>query len=188
MVFAMDSLVGLDVQIATWLQGSGTPGLTAFLLVVSLLHTHPVVLGIALALAFVFHGRGEAYWVRVTVLAIPCGLALNALLKEVVRRPRPVYEFPLVTLDTFSFPSGHTAAATLLYGVLGAYLVQRARRRGARAAIAAGAAALIALVGFSRMYLGAHYLTDVVAAAALSLLWVAACLWFARGLHAPRPH
>lgn len=183
----MDSLVGLDVQIATWLQGSGTPGLTAFLLVVSLLHTHAVVLGSALVLAVVLHRRGEAYWVRVTALAIPGGLLLNALLKELVQRPRPVYEFPLVTLATSSFPSGHTAAATLLYGVWGAYLASHARSPAARAAIAAGAVALVALVGFSRMYLGAHYLTDVVAAAGIALLWLAFSLWSAHGAHAARP-
>lgn len=183
----MDSLASLDAQIATWLQGSGTASLTAFMLLVSLLHTHAAVLGIAAALALVFWLRGEKRWVLATFVVVPGGMAFNALLKELIQRPRPVYEFPLVTLETYSFPSGHTAAATLLYGLLAAYLVRRTPSRSARAAIALGALALVALVGFSRMYLGAHYLTDVVAAASVALAWVALSLWFVHGrFHAAR--
>lgn len=187
MVTTMDSLVTLDAQIATWLQGSGTPRLSAFLMVVSLLHTHAVVLALAVALAIAFHLRGERRWLHAVILVIPGGLALNAALKEIVQRPRPVYEFPLVTLDTFSFPSGHTAAATLLYGFLAVYLIQRTRRPALRAAIAAGAFALVALVGFARMYLGAHYLTDVVAAAGFALLWLGFSLWIVHAASAARP-
>ncbi len=183
----MDSLVTFDVQVATWLYGRGTPGFTAFMLVVSLLHGQVAVLIAALGLAAAFHLRGQRRWVYAVILAIPVGMAINALLKEVIQRPRPAFEFPLVTLQTYSFPSGHTAAATLLYGLLAAFLIGCTTRRDLRVAIVLGALAMVALVAFSRMYLGAHYLTDVVAAASLSLLWLTFSLWWVHGRRAPGP-
>ena len=182
----MDSPVSLDVQIATWLHGSSTPAFTALMLVVSLLHAQAVVLLEALALAVAFHMRGERRWVHAVVLAIPGGLLVNVLVKELIRRPRPSFEFPLVTLQTYSFPSGHTAAATLLYGLIAAYGIAHTQRSAARKLIALAAAAMVALVAFSRMYLGAHYLSDVVTAAGLALLWLAIALRLAHARPAAR--
>jgi undecaprenyl-diphosphatase len=82
----------------------------------------------------------------------------------------------MVTLNTYSFPSGHTAGATVFYGVLAAYLVSRRREPGLRVAIVAVAILAVVLVAISRMYLGAHYLSDVAAAAASSTAWLAVCL------------
>ena len=105
-------------------------------------------------------------------LAVPLGMLLNVLLKNIFQRARPSFEHPLLTLTTYSFPSGHAAAATLLYGVLGAYLVCTCK--GWRRALAGClAVAMVALVGLSRIYLGAHYLSDVAAAVASSVGWLA---------------
>jgi hypothetical protein len=109
-------------------------------------------------------------------------MLLNLLLKQAYERLRPRFDDPLVTLDTYSFPSGHTAAAVAFYGVLAAFLVSRfhdARRRAAIVAVAMGA---VALVAFSRLYLGAHYLSDVVAAACSSTAWLVLCLAFGHAL------
>ena len=109
-------------------------------------------------------------------LAVVGGLALNIMLKHAYERARPHFDDPWVTLSSFSFPSGHTAGATAFYGVLAAFLVSRFYDPRKRIAVIAGAILAVVLVAFSRMYLGAHYLSDVVAAMASTTAWLALCL------------
>jgi undecaprenyl-diphosphatase len=98
------------------------------------------------------------------------------LLKHAYERARPVFDKPVVELATYSFPSGHTAGAVVFYGVLAAFLVSRFYDRRKRSACVIVAIAVVTLVAFSRLYLGAHYLSDVVAAACASTAWLVLCL------------
>jgi membrane-associated phospholipid phosphatase len=93
--------------------------------------------------------------------------------KYLVQRDRP----PVPRLTGFagySFPSGHSATATALFAAL-ALLLSRGRSRPVSIAIAAGGAALAAMVAASRVLLGVHWVTDVVAGAAVGFLWFVAC-------------
>lgn len=91
--------------------------------------------------------------------------------KYIVDRPRPVF-LPNITEWNPSFPSGHSTASTALIGMLG-YIVARGVRRGrARFDIAFATAALIALVCFSRIFLGVHFLTDVLAGVLVGIIWL----------------
>jgi undecaprenyl-diphosphatase len=96
-------------------------------------------------------------------------------LKHFFHRERPVLENPLVTLSSYGFPSGHTMGATLLYGLLALLAWKNVRNRAARLACVAGACLWILLIGLTRIYLGAHYLTDVLGALAAGLLWLVVC-------------
>jgi undecaprenyl-diphosphatase len=97
-------------------------------------------------------------------------------LKLAFYRPRPHFDDPILSLTGYSFPSGHTMAATVLYGILAVLLVTKVKRKRSKVLIALAASLLIALVGFSRMYLGAHYLSDVLGAIAEGLAWMSLCL------------
>jgi undecaprenyl-diphosphatase len=103
-------------------------------------------------------------------------MLLNLLLKYTFARARPGSGDAILTLTTYSFPSGHTAASTLLYGIIGAYLVGLSPRYGVRGAIIAAAVLMVALVGASRVYLGVHYASDVFAAVFESCGWLALCI------------
>jgi undecaprenyl-diphosphatase len=127
-------------------------------------------------MAVVLYRRAQRHWLLALVLAVPVGVAINVLLKHLFRRARPVPDEPLMTLATYSFPSGHTAGTALFYGVLAAYIVFRTHSTRVRAAAVLGWLCAVGLVGFSRVYLGVHYLSDVVAAAAWSCAWLAVCL------------
>ena len=124
----------------------------------------------------------KPYWILTLALTLGGGMLLNVALKHAYERARPHFDDPFVTLGTYSFPSGHTAGATLFYGVLAAFLVSRFFDRGVRALCVAGAVLAIVLVGMSRMYLGAHYLSDVLAAACSSTAWLALCLSTVHGV------
>jgi len=103
-------------------------------------------------------------------------MLLNRILKYVFQRPRPHFDDPLLSLSSYSFPSGHTMTATVVFGVLASYLFTTTQDWRRRALIVCVAGFLILLVGFSRIYLGVHYLSDVLGAMAEGLAWLALCL------------
>lgn len=169
-------IVMLDAKVAAWLHTHGSPALTSFMLAVSQANS---TLGIALMsvlFGLVLLRLREWYWMLTVALAVSGGMLLNVALKHLYERARPHFDDPLVTLDTYSFPSGHVAGAVVFYGVLAAFLVSRHYDRRVRTAIVTAALAAIVLVGLSRMYLGAHYLSDVAAAACSSTVWLVLCL------------
>lgn len=169
-------LVEVDAHVAEWLAAHRIQPLTSVLLVVTQLNSLAMIGVWSAVFAGVLAWLRERYWMLTLVLAVGGGMLLNLVLKLAYERARPRFDDPLLELHTFSFPSGHTAAATVFYGVLAAFLVSRFRDPAIRIACVAGAVAAVTLVAFSRIYLGAHYLSDVIAAACSSTVWLVACL------------
>jgi membrane-associated phospholipid phosphatase len=177
-----EPIVILDGRIATWLHAHATIELAAFLYAITQVHSMIGLTVMSIVFAGVLWRMKERYWVLTLAVAVGGGMALNVLLKHFYERARPHFDDPWVTLSTYSFPSGHTAGATLFYGVLAAFLVSRFYDRRSRITVIAGAVIAIAMVALSRMYLGAHYLSDVVAATASSAAWLVLCLSTVHGL------
>ena len=175
-VMAAEKITLLDVQVAQWLHAHATSAVTRFMLAVTHLHSG-IGIGILSALLGTYFFLNQArYWLLALAISVPGGMLLNVLLKYTFTRARPSFANPILTLSTYSFPSGHTAAATLFYGIIAAYLVCLNRTWNARAAIMAGAVLMVLLVGLSRMVLGVHFLSDVLAAMAESCAWLAICI------------
>ncbi len=149
---------------------------TAFLIAITQVHSTVGVPVMAAIVAYFIWRHGDRYWVLSLALAVPGGLLPNVAIKAIFNRNRPVWEDPILTLTSSSFPSGHTAGATLFYGFLAAYMVWRMKASWARTIAVAGCALMVALVGFSRIYLGVHYLSDVLAAISISTVWLVLCL------------
>ena len=168
-----DPLVDWDVRFATWLHSHASDSLVTFFKVVTWAGNSALLLVVVGALAVVFVRRGRTNDAAVLILALGGAGVINALLKLVFQRPRP--ELAFVHLETYSYPSGHAAVATATYTTVAFVL---ARRSGMlrTIAIAAAAIVLIALVGFSRLYLGVHYLSDVLAGTCFGLAWASVCL------------
>jgi undecaprenyl-diphosphatase len=166
----------LDVKLAGWLHTHASAGFTAFMLAVTWMHSVAGILAMATLAGAWFYRKHAWHWLLALVLTVPGGMLLNVALKHIFQRARPHFDDPLLTLPTYSFPSGHTASATVLYGLLACYLIAQGRSRTQSAAIVAAAVCMVALVALSRMYLGVHYLSDVLAAAAEGCAWVATCV------------
>ena len=171
-----EAITLLDVQIANWFHANATVSMTRFMLLVSNLNGMVGAPIMAALLAAYFYWKREHYWLVATVAVVPGGMLLNVLLKYAFHRSRPSFDNPLLSLTTYSFPSGHTANAALFYGLVACWLWVNHRGIGKRAASVAAACTMVALVGISRMYLGVHYLSDVLAASAEGCAWLAVCI------------
>ena len=110
------------------------------------------------------------------IIAVPGGMLLNEWVKVLVHRHRPFVDGPFVDWSGYSFASGHTIGATLLYGQLLLFVLPALKARHWRMLSIFSAALLVALVGFSRIALGAHFLTDVLAAIIFGVAWLMLCL------------
>jgi len=169
-----DPLTFVDVLISEWFRANATPSFTAKMALVSAFASTVRVLSLCILAAAFLLWKRRWYGLLALALVVPGGLLLNLLLKMTFARSRP--EWGDVDLIGYSFPSGHTMTATLFYGLLGGFLVLRLKSWWWRAIAVAFIFMLICAVGFSRIYLGAHYFSDVVAAVAAGAAWLAICL------------
>ena len=110
------------------------------------------------------------------LVAVLGGEALNLLLKDLLARPRPRFERPLVVETSHSFPSGQAMESLVVYGMLAYFAVLILSGSGKHAIFVVGAAVLVVLIGFGRVYLGAHYLSDVVGGVAAGGAWLGAVI------------
>ncbi len=126
-----------------------------------------------LAVAY-FWRTGNKRHARLFVIAMLGAAALDLMLKAAFHRPRPRPFFGYPLPSSYSFPSGHALASLVFFGTLAALLSPGLRRTFYKALLWLAAVLLIAAIGFSRIYLGVHYPTDVIAGYAAATIWVLA--------------
>jgi membrane protein DedA with SNARE-associated domain/membrane-associated phospholipid phosphatase len=172
-----DPLVRFDRVVDEYLHSHATPHLTTFLLIVTAFGSTVavVLLGVVVAALLARRRLWTLLWTWIG--AVAGSAILNQLLKALFQRPRPHFAHPLVVESSYSFPSGHAMESFVVYGML-AYLavVLWLRSWEARVAAVCGAALVVVLIGFSRMYLGVHYFSDVIAGYAAGGVWLSALI------------
>ena len=171
-------LVSFDEEVAATLHAQATLPFTILFLIVAALAS---VGGVALVGAFVvvvYGLRRRWLYVGMWVAAVSIGEILNLLLKELFARPLPslpkqfmnntvVADISHTTpggemITSYGFPSGHAMESVIMYGTLAYFGVLGVQSGRARVAIVLGGMFLVLLIGFSRIYLGAHYFSDTV--------------------------
>ncbi|TPK90107.1 MULTISPECIES: bifunctional DedA family/phosphatase PAP2 family protein [unclassified Mesorhizobium] len=175
-VVAGDPLVRVDTAIYQALQELRTAPGDAVMLVFTELGDTVVVIAVTAAvllwLLWKRAWRTAAYW----LVAIGGASALNTIIKVTLHRARPTELF-YTGWSAFSFPSGHSTVNSVLYGFL-AFLVARQLRPAWRLPVAFSAASFVLLIALSRLYLGAHWLSDVVGGLAFGTAWLTAVSFF----------
>jgi membrane-associated phospholipid phosphatase len=171
-----DPITTIDVRFSNWLHVHGTSGITRLMLLITNLHSTWGVTIMTLLVSIYLWRRRLRHWLFTFLLTVYSGILLNHLLKIIFHRARPHFADPILTLTSHSFPSGHTMTATVFYGTLCAIVISRADSWAGRVSWILVALLLITLVGFSRIYLGVHYLSDVLGAMAEGGAWLALCL------------
>ena len=181
-----DPLTVVDANVAAWFHAHAVSTLTPPMLVITNLHGTLGITLLSLAMAIVLIWKRAWDGLLALALVVPAGMLLNVLTKHAFARARPSFVDPILILTSYSFPSGHVAAATLFYGLLATFMVTRTETWRWRVLVVLSAFLIVALVALSRLYLGAHFLSDVLAALAESLAWLALCLTAVHTLAAAR--
>jgi len=101
---------------------------------------------------------------------------LNLVLKNIFQRSRPIFPQAFSIETGFGFPSGHTMISLAFYGIVAYIALTYIKNRNWKVLTIVGALVISVLIGFSRLYLGVHYLTDVLAGWAAGGLWLAVCI------------
>jgi undecaprenyl-diphosphatase len=170
-----DTIVMVDTALANQLHAQATPLGTSAYIVISWLGSEGLVaLGVGASLWFI--ARRQWFHLTFWLIALAGGFLLNTLIKQLIGRPRPVFTDPLVLALSYSFPSGHSMASLIAYGMVAYFLWFALPNRRARIVLVFAAVLLIILIGISRMALGVHYLSDVVGGFAAGGIWLGMCI------------
>ncbi|MFN2475678.1 MAG: phosphatase PAP2 family protein [Chthoniobacterales bacterium] len=168
-------LAAMDERALLFSHQHATPALTQMMRAVTFLGSVGFVSAVALCIAVVLAVRRSFYNFLTFVLTMMGGSCLNIFLKHLFHRQRPILEDPLVTLTSYGFPSGHTMGTTMLCGCLAIFAASAIRTRQAGLWPFVLATVWTAIIGASRIYLGAHYFTDVIGACCAGVAWLTFC-------------
>lgn len=160
--FYPEALTGFDSNIQTWVRGGLPAGLTRFFKTITMLGNTPVqaiIAIVAVILLYLRQYKAEAIFVGTS--GVLASIMIMSL-KYIYQRPRPSITH-LVHAGGYSFPSGHSLGTFMILGAIAIVLAQRLEKKESKIVVYAINGLLIFLVGLSRIYVGVHYPTDVLA-------------------------
>lgn len=153
--------MNLDIEILQWFYQIRSPFLNGLMKLFSFLGSEVLIAGatfVLVVLLFKKHKR-EAFFLSFVVIATSL---INSLLKNSIQRVRPQY-FPLVTENGYSFPSGHAMNSLVFYMMMVYLLFHFTKKRKISFLLSIVVLGIIMMIGVSRVYLGIHYPSDVIA-------------------------
>jgi undecaprenyl-diphosphatase len=165
-----------DDAVLKWIQQHHSPRLEPVMMEITFLGTGTVVMMIVAVSAMFLWLTKHRYSALLLLIATAGGILLNNLLKVGFGRPRPqIFDWGTEVVS-WSFPSGHAMSAAVVYGTV-AYLATRLQARHLhRVLTLLSAAVLIFLIAATRLYLGVHYPSDVIAGVIIGLAWAGFCM------------
>lgn len=163
-----------DSSILLSLRELHNPLLDRLMIAITFLGEPTELTAMSLALGAWLLWRGQRSEATTLAIAAAGAAGLNVLLKDVFARARPALWARIVDVKYYSFPSGHAMLSVVVYGMLGYLLATHFRRW--RIEILISTVILIVAIGFSRLYLGVHWPTDVLAGYAAGLVWLMTCI------------
>jgi undecaprenyl-diphosphatase len=165
-----------DESVIRWLGAHHTSALDAIMVEITALGTGTVVMMIVAVSGLFLVLTGNKYSAILLLASTAGGIVLDGVLKLGFNRPRPSIFVPEVHTVSSSFPSGHAMSAAIVYTTVGYLAARLHKRRWARWLVMIVALFVIALISFSRLYLGVHYPSDVAAGIVIGLAWAGFCM------------
>ncbi|XXT19606.1 phosphatase PAP2 family protein [Sorangium sp. So ce429] len=169
-------IVQVDLALARALHASSSSAGVAALRAFTFLGSGAALTVVAIVVAAVLLRRRHRVLAIGWLIALAGGGLLNYALKALFARQRPTFADPLAVAHGWSFPSGHSMGTFITFGMLSYLGLLFVRTLRARLLLVAFALSWTVTMGFSRMYLGVHYLSDVLAGFAAGSVWLAACI------------
>ena len=166
--------LAFDTQILLAIRQIHTPILDQLMVLVTHLGEPFVLMVVACGLGVILLFQKSRLEALTLLVASSGALGLNIWLKELFARSRPALWEQILDVRFYSFPSGHAMMSLVVYGILAYGLVLRFRHQ--QTLIALASIILIAAIGFSRLYIGVHWPTDVLGGYAAGLVWLITCL------------
>ncbi len=161
-----------DNSIRNFFQSIASPTLTEIMIFFTYLGSvYGIILLLTIAVAVLFYRNHK----RAAILLIITMLGesiLSFVLKLSFQRPRPEAYFDFKLPSSFSFPSGHAFASLCFFGALALFITSRTAKRHWQIAVWMTAVFLFLIIGISRIYLGVHYPSDVIAGYAAGFVWL----------------
>jgi undecaprenyl-diphosphatase len=177
---AQDRFIDVDTSLILALRSFESPPLTKVMSLASTIANGRVAIPVTVLLTILIYRFDERRAAVMYLIACATGEGVMLGIKEIVHHHRPVALSPKLTdAGWYSFPSGHAMLAVIIFG-LGTWLVTRRAPMAVRVLSMTAAATFILLVGVSRVYLGAHWPSDVVGAYLGGIGWTALCYGFHR--------
>lgn len=176
-MFDLGTIHTQDLRVSEYLFSLHTPFFDWFFSLITLLGNTEIVTVITTLFVVWLLYIKKYHFAYLTLIVVIGSTTTTHLLKKVFARPRP--ELEIVQLETYSFPSGHATAAIALYGVM-AYTVYKLPQKNHHRYALLLFLSLVVLIGFSRMYLGYHYMSDVLAGYFIGSVWLFASTYLFR--------
>src|SRR3954452_14580878 len=171
-----DGLSVADPPTLAWFVEHRTPAATVFFQAVALVGGSAGMAVLAALAAAVLLVRRRRRAALVVIVAAAVAELLNGGLKDLYQRLRPPAATRLGPETNYSLPSGHALVSIVVIGIIAAVVVVTARRQATRVAVLAAAAVAVAAIGVCRLYLGVHWLTDVLDGWLVGGTWLALCV------------
>ena len=166
-----NSWTARDTAVAHWFESHITSARTAFAFVATQVGSDVFTFAVLFLIVWRLR-RISRYWLERALITIVGGTISNEALKFIFYRQRPHFSHPLLHLQSNSFPSGHTLAATVLFGTLILLVREFSESRVLRIAVIPAGVAVILLVAATRIYLGVHYFSDVIGGMLEGIAWL----------------
>jgi undecaprenyl-diphosphatase len=171
-VLESEAVAQFDQALVSALHHNAHPTAVTFFLIITDLAGRYATIGIGLIVGLILLLYRQRLLLISWVVTQLGGSLLNTGLKSIFQRARPEFENPFLVEANWSFPSGHAMGSLIIYGML-TYLLVILLNRYLEKVILVIAVALILLIGFSRMYLGVHYFSDILAGYVAGVGWLA---------------
>jgi membrane-associated phospholipid phosphatase len=168
--------VFFDSSIINFMYSLRSPEMTALMKGITFLGGE-IFLGTATAITILILFKKHKNDALNFIFILLFGIGLNLFLKDLFQRPRPDF-MPLIHEATYSFPSGHAMNSFVFYMTLSYFIFHETRRKMLSILFASVSAIIVLLIGISRIYLGVHYPSDVIAGYAAGILWFCLVILF----------
>lgn len=172
------AIVKIDNDFANFLYIGRTSGLAKiFYIITNFANQITIVTILAISLVYLYFKKEVAYLYSILIVFLGTDASVY-LIKIFINRARPSANIAYYIEDLKSFPSGHSAIAMAFFGFITYYFLHHITGRSKKSAIILLGTILIMLIGFSRLYLGVHFLSDVIGGFLIGGLWLVASITF----------